>query len=121
MNPIISPMIFYLIDLLGRLKHLAIVALALSICVFVITFCETEINDPEQYGEGKACVIKKMLRYSAIGLGISALVIMTLPSETAMYKMLAASYATPDNIAAVQGNVVDFVGKIAEAIAKARK
>ena len=30
--------------------------------------------------------------------------------------MLALQYVTPDNIQAVQGNIVDFVGQIAEAV-----
>lgn len=35
--------------------------------------------------------------------------------------MLAASVVTPDNIAAAQGNLVDFIQKIAEAASKAQE
>lgn len=44
----------------------------------------------------------------------AGVVLILLPNETVMYKMLIANYVTPDNIGTVQNNVVDFVGNIAE-------
>ena len=44
-----------------------------------------------------------------------------IPDETVLYKMLIANYVTPDNIGAAQNNVVNFVGQIAEQLAKLNK
>lgn len=49
---------------------------------------------------------------------VAGIVNIFVPDETVLYKMLTASYVTPDNIGAAQNNVVNFVGKIAEQLAK---
>lgn len=122
MNPIISPASFYLIDFLNNINGIAVLTMLASIGMAAILFF-TNLHDGVIYAfdEDNNQKYKKKMKYCLAVLGISAFIVVIVPSKETMYKMLAASYATPDNIAAVQGNVVDFVGKIAEAIAKARK
>lgn len=122
MDPIVSPLIFYLIDLISNIKGFATLFFVISVCGLFISFFTMLTNDPFLPAEKRTYHLsQKGLRYCAIALGISTLLMVVLPEDVTMYKMLAASYVTPDNIETVQDHVVDIVTKIAEGIAKARK
>ena len=41
-----------------------------------------------------------------------------IPNESTLYKMIAASLVTPDNISTVENGTIDFIERLAEAIAK---
>ena len=39
-----------------------------------------------------------------------------IPNKETMITMIAASYITPDNIQMTQGNIVEFIKQISEAV-----
>ncbi len=47
---------------------------------------------------------------------VATIFLVILPTRDTMLTMLALYYVTPDNIQAVQGNIVDFVSQIAQAV-----
>lgn len=57
----------------------------------------------------------KYAKISAIVAVTCAVVLIIVSSKDTLIAMLAATYITPDNIQAVQGNIIDFVKQIVKA------
>lgn len=118
MEPLINPWVFYLIGVVAKMGKGLVVFMAACVGVFLFEgmrymgFDATE-KEKEQY-------VKNATMAGVLFLA-AGVVLILLPNETVMYKMLTASYVTPDNIGDVQNNVVNFVGQIAEQLAKVRK
>lgn len=100
MEPIISPWIFYWIDVARGLIVVGATMAALTTIGILIYLCTTGGNWPPQ----------KVIAFSACCWIIT---IFTPPPST-IYKMLAASYITPDNI----NMTVETAGKIADTISE---
>ena len=117
MEPIVSPWLIYSLSIVGNLWRLCAFVSAISLAgAFVIRI---EIGDT--YDESSLKKYKRWLKISiAFGI-IFGLFAFFLPTKETYMAMIAASYATPDNIQAVQGNIVDFVGKLTEAASKYMK
>ncbi len=62
----------------------------------------------------------KILKVSSITFLVAIGLLIILPSKDTMLTMLALYYVTPDNIQMVQGNIVDFVGQITQAVKEVR-
>ena len=122
MNPIILPASFYLIDFFNNLNGIAVLTMLASIGMAAILFF-TNLHDDVIYAfdEDNNQKYKKKMKYCLAVLGISAFIVVIVPSKETMYKMLAASYVTSDNIEMIQNDVIDLITKIADGIAKARK
>lgn len=105
MEPIISPWWFYLIGIAGYVKGALILGAGILgfLSVIVILDCY-EKSDKNFYI--RVCIA------AAVILLLAALI----PDRQTAYSMLAASVITPDNIQAVQGNIVDFVASVAKSI-----
>lgn len=118
MEPIINPWVFYLIGVVANMGKGLVVFMAACVGVFLFEgmrymgFDATE-KEKEQY-------VKNATMAGVLFLA-AGVVLILLPNETVMYKMLTASYVTPDNVGDVQNNVVNFVGQIAEQLAKVKK
>lgn len=118
MEPIINPWVFYLIGVVDKLHTGLLVFMAMCAGTFVFAgltymdFCSTEKQKEQS--------VKTATIAGALFL-VAGIVNIFIPDETVMYKMLTASYVTPDNIGAAQNNVVDFVSQIAEQLAKVNK
>lgn len=105
MEPIISPWIIYGVTVLTKLGF-AIHALAvLSFVALLFTFPVMDIEGAE-----------KWRKRFAIGVLVFGFLDILMPDKDTMLTMLALQYVTPDNIQAVQGNVIDFVSQIAQAV-----
>ena len=118
MEPIICPWVFYLIGVVDKLHTGLLVFMAMCVVVFVVEgmeYMEFDVTEKE-----KAQYVKTATKAGDLFLA-AGIVSILLPDETVMYKMLATSYVTPDNIGAVQNNVVEFVVKIADGLAKVKK
>ena len=116
MEPIINPWVFYLIGVVAKMGKGLVVFMAACVGVFLfegMRYMGFDLTEKEQY-------VKNATMAGVLFLA-AGVVLILLPSETVMYKMLATSYITPDNIGAVQNNVVNFVGQIAEQLAKVNK
>ena len=118
MEPIINPWVFYLIGVVDKLHTGLLVFMVMYVGVFVfeglnyMDFCSTE-KQKEQY-------VKTAEKAGVLFLA-AGIVFILVPDKTVLYKMLIANYVTPENIGTVQNNVIDFVGHIAEQLAKVNK
>ena len=63
---------------------------------------------------------KKMIKRFSISFVITLALIMIIPSTNTVYKMVAASYITSDNIKQIQDNSIDYIERLAKAINSAR-
>ena len=112
MELIINPWLIYAVNMCGNLKEIAtiiaiLIALPISIIGINITM-EVNKEDKEFYIR-----IEKYL----IGAFVVLLFLsVAIPNKETCLAMLAAYYITPDNIQAVQGNIVDFVEQLVNAV-----
>lgn len=105
MEPIISPWIIYGVTVLTKLGAAIRVLMALSFVALLFTI-------PAMDAKG----IEKWQKRFAISAFVFGLLDIFMPDKDTMLTMLALQYVTPDNIQAVQSNIVDFVGQIAQAV-----
>lgn len=118
MEPLINPWVFYYIEVLDRLS--TGIAVGMFACVAVVT-----VSGMDYYGfdvtetTKRRCV--KMIKAAVVLFFLFGSVQILIPDKKTMYQMLAASYVTENNIQTVQNNVVEFIGKIADGLAKAKK
>ena len=112
MEPIINPWLIYAVNMCGSLKEVAsiiatLIALPISI-IGINIMMEVNKDDKKFYIR-----IEKYLIGAFVVLLFLAVAI---PTKETCLAMLAAYYITPDNIQAVQGNIVDFVEQLANAV-----
>lgn len=110
MEPIISPWLVYGINVLAKFQMAVHFCLSLSIvglCIMVPAFLD---------GDGVSDDVRKVRTRALKAVLIFGTIEILLPDKDTLMTMLALQYATPDNIQAVQGNIVDFVGQIAQAV-----
>lgn len=108
MEPIISPWIIYVIQVLSSLHDIAMVFLTISCILAIIMFLPAfieEAEEPQKY-------LKMAVIIAAVSGGLSVII----PDKETMIAMITASYITPENIQLVQGSIVDFVKQIIEAV-----
>lgn len=103
-EPIINPIVFYLIDLAGDLEAFVCVALIAIIAIFAILyFCfSDEIND----------FTKKVIKPTIITIVILALVAIAIPSDKTMYAMLVSNYVTQENVEKAEDKVKEITDYI---------
>lgn len=104
MEPIIDPIWFYLADVC---RSLSVVS-----TVFFFTLLAMIMG---QYVHNQ-----KFHKGMLIAIVIVGVVNCIIPSHNTVMKMIAASIVTPNNIKAMEGDMIEFVIKIAEAVANAR-
>ena len=63
---------------------------------------------------------KKMIRRFSISFLVILALIIAIPNTNTVYKMVAASYVTSDNIKQIQDNSIDYIERLAKAINSAR-
>lgn len=105
MEPIISPWIIYGVTVLTKLGIAIHVLAILSFMALLFTIPVLDVKDAE-----------KWRKRFAVGVLVFGLLDILMPDKDTMLTMLALQYVTPDNIQAVQSNIVDFVGQIANAV-----
>ena len=115
MEPIINPWYIYWMNVVQQIHLVA------NICsVFGFTFAgitvfvhATSFHDFDSW--------KKWYKgFLATGI-IGSLLVIFVPTKETMLTMLTLEYVTPDNISAVQSNVVEFVQRISEAVKEGMK
>lgn len=118
-DPIISPLLIYLIDTLRPLGCILFIISAIMIVCGIASFLFSFDGDVKsEFNLGLRIFGKKLL---AIGM-CAAFADVFLPNPHTIYKMIAASYVTPANIQAT-GELADkavdkIIDKIADAIQK---
>lgn len=130
-EPLINPLIFYLIDLISNIREIACVCSGLSGIIFVATYIvkldnEHDLGYYEELGKTSAAnAIKLKIERNNAHLKILSMVLFSmmtfaviLPSNQTMYKMLAAQYITKHNINESVDFVVETINKAAEKLIK---
>lgn len=112
MEPIINPWLIYAVNMCGNLKEVAtIIAIIIILPISIIGINITMgVNEKEK---------KSYIRIEKYLIGafvVSLFLAVAIPTKETCLAMLAAYYITPDNIQAVQGNIVDFVEQLANAV-----
>jgi hypothetical protein len=108
MEPIISPWVIYAVQLLNNLRDVAMILFVLSGIASVLLAIPVILDDkdlPKKY-------LKKAVIIAAICGGMDIII----PNKETMITMIAASYITSDNIQMTQGNIVEFIKQISEAV-----
>lgn len=111
MDFVVDPRVIYGLYVLTMLRYTAISMMTASLIVIIVA----SIFSLDEYEEYEVNA-KKWIKRGLIGLGLGFIIIVFIPDKDTCLTMLALYYVTPDNIMTVQGNIVDFVGKLAEAI-----
>lgn len=88
---------------IGLMMWITIVLALGSLAVIVILDCDEEPT-------------KKLCIWTGVVAIVMLLLSAFIPDRQTAYTMLAASVITPDNIQAVQGNIVDFITNVAKSI-----
>ena len=119
MEPIISPSIFYWIDVISTLSTILTVLFGLSATTLVVALIllipltvEDELND--DFGK----FYKKILITLTIITTIFGLGYVFTPSKETLITMTVAKYVTPDNITTVGGTIEESVSSIATEIVR---
>lgn len=108
MEPVISPWIIYAVSLVSKIGIVATIAAIILGTGMLLACAPYFLDDSDPAGE--------FLKKAWVPFAICIAVIVLVPDEKTLMTMIAVQYITPDNISAVQGNVVDFVGQIAQAV-----
>ena len=117
MNPIINPLWFYLIDTITSLKF---VFLAMGIFIWVvlgvisISYLLWDLDDFIDFWKDNRTKIIPTIVIATILTIVGCLI----PGIETAYKMLVASFITPDNIAAVGESVSSVVDYIINSVDK---
>ena len=112
MEPIINPWLIYAVNMCGSLKEIAtIIAILITLPIIIIGMNITmEVNEDDK--EFYIRIEKYLIGAFVVLLFLAV----AIPTKETCLAMLAAYYITPDNIQVVQGNIVDFVEQLANAV-----
>lgn len=115
---VISPWVFYAINLLNKLFNVCVAILIfVPILFFLYWFIMNDFYFDEEYEEFNQ-KMKKRLNVIVIIVSISLVGIIAIPSEETMYKMLVAKYVTYENIDKATESIKDGVDYIFEKLDK---
>lgn len=118
-EPIISPWVFYWIETMSRIEDFAGIVITVTIPVsiplvmFGTQIIKTGVLSKERY--------KKITKGIIIAGIISVIAYIFIPSKGTMYKMLAASYMTQENIENVGESIDKIADKLVEKINQVKK
>ena len=101
MEPIISPWLIYAMSLAVKMQMLCTLIAIFSGAAVVIVFLNIDFDN-----NGSMPKWLVFLFFSTLILAVA------IPSQQTMYEMLAASYMTPDNLAAGEEKFFDLLAKI---------
>ena len=117
MEPIISPVWIYLINLASTIHSLSICIWTASLFIGLFVFIGAiEFDGPDSEKSRRRC-----LKIFAIIMLVCFILLVLIPNKQTMYAMLAASIITPDNISGSEEHLIDLTTKIANIIYNAPK
>ena len=121
MEPIINPWVFYVINVVCNLKFVVSLLGTLSFGAIFATVAYWALTSNDKWDENANKDKKSAAKWAkrlCIFFIADAVVGIFIPSKETMVTMLVSSYVTPDNIQAVQGNIVDFTKQLVGAVAE---
>lgn len=110
MEPIISPWVIYAAHIMESVRVVAIFMAAGYTVVLPLVWIFGDIN-----GSNEEKFTTFMLRQKWY-LIVSLVLLVVIPTKEDILSMIAIYYITPDNVQAVQGNVLEFIKQISEAV-----
>lgn len=99
-EPIISPYVFYLIDILNSISKILTVAIIAGVSIGLVAVVNWIVGDFEN--KKLFSLTKKWM----VGMAVILLLAVVIPSKETCYQMLVASQVTPTNIQKV-GDTID--------------
>lgn len=122
---IISPWVFYLIDVLSSLKDISgtvagiclFATIAVGIAAMISRIADYYDDDSVRFVAQLIKVLKKLLIVICICTGVYTIT----PSEETMYKMLVAQYVTYENVDKATETIKDGVDYIFKKLGKEDK
>ena len=114
MEPVISPVWFYLAYVFNTIHLLSLIILPISLLTMAVSPLIADCICKNYEEKGK--VMRKIIKICAILVVICIILIMFIPNEKTIYAMIAASMITPDNISITEDQIVDLISKIAKAV-----
>ena len=128
MEPIISPVLIYLIGISSNVQGLcnSLAGLAISFAVVAAVIClinEVAVyEDDDKRYTTRLCL--KIIKYSLIYAVILGVIASLIPSKEVATAMVVANYITPDNLQGtndvIKSNLQDYVNIVVEAINRVR-
>ena len=113
-TPIINPLVFYFADIVDTLKNFCsnvfVIVMLLLLILAALTFVDTD-SDSEKIRKQMIMLQKPMIICLIIGL-LSLL----LPSEKMIYKMVAASFVTQENVKMTGDKFDEYFNQLVKAI-----
>ena len=113
MTPIINPFYFYLIELCGAIKTVAIIVLVFSLVVVTFGILSFEIDGDK--------TMRRVEKIAVIIGAICVLLIIAIPSEKTAEKMLIAKYVTYENYDKGKQEVKEIVDYIFEKVEESKE
>lgn len=110
---VISPWLFYVIDLLGKLREMAIIVFWIIVAAFFLVGFAAFLEG-ENWEDKTILKLKKGLKLSIIPIVITSVMYIAIPSKDVMYKMLVSKYVTYENIDKATNTIKDGVDYIFE-------
>ena len=129
MNPIISPILIYLIGISSNIQWLCNLLAGIAISFAVVATTIYLVNEIDAYGydddkQDTVRLCRKIIKYSIIYAVILGVIASLIPSKEVATAMVVANYITPDNLQgtndAIKSNLQDYVNIIVEAINKVK-
>lgn len=118
-EPIISPWVFYWIETMSQIKDFAGIVITVTVPVSIpLVMLRTQIIKIGVLSEERYKKITKGIIIAGI---ISVIAYIFIPSRGTMYKMLAASYITQENIESVGESIDKIADKLVEKINQVKK
>ena len=129
MNPIISPVLIYLIGISSNIQWLCNLLAGVAISFAVVATTIYLVNEIDVYGydddkQDTVRLCRKIIKYSLIYAVILGVIASLIPSKEVATAMVVANYITPDNLQGtndvIKSNLQDYVNIIVEAINRVR-
>lgn len=109
-EPIISPYIFYLIDILNSINKILIVAIIVGVSIGVVAVVNWI------FGEFEYKKLFSLAKKWIVWMAVILLLAIVIPSKNVCYQMLVASQVTPTNIQKVGDTIDKSLDKISDFI-----
>lgn len=121
-EPIISPWVFYWVETIGQIRDVANFAMSITAVISAIVLFETLMvkkEEREKYISKET--LGRVIKWLIITGVISTVGYMFIPAKETVYKMLAASYITQENIENVGESIDKIADKLVEKINQVKK
>lgn len=121
-EPIISPWVFYWVETMDQIRNVVNCVIGVTMFISVIFLLLALAFEKEEREEHiSEEIFKRIIKILAIVGVVSVIGFMFMPSKGTMYKMLAASYMTQENIENVGESIDKIADKLVEKINKVKK